>query len=124
MTDDTKQTPIGDDLKDSARRVWLAGLGALAAAEEEGSKLFRNLVEKGEQLERRGQGEVDRVRGSVEGARGRAEGALGDLERRIEARIETVVQRLGVPSRAEVAELTRKVEELTRSVDRLNEQKK
>jgi len=38
--DDEKNTQ--DDLKDSVHRIWLAGLGALAAAEEEGSKLFSN----------------------------------------------------------------------------------
>lgn len=33
--------------------VWLAGLGALAVAEQEGSDLFQTLVKKGEELEQR-----------------------------------------------------------------------
>jgi hypothetical protein len=33
--------------------VWLAGLGALAVTEQEGSDLFQTLVKKGEELEQR-----------------------------------------------------------------------
>jgi Poly(hydroxyalcanoate) granule associated protein (phasin) len=33
--------------------VWLAGLGALAVAEQEGSDLFQTLVKKGEEIEQR-----------------------------------------------------------------------
>jgi hypothetical protein len=42
--------------KDSAHKIWLAGLGALglAAAEEEGTKLFSDLVYCGRELEARG----------------------------------------------------------------------
>ena len=40
------------DLRDTIHRVWLAGLGALVAAEREGGSLFRDLVQKGEEVER------------------------------------------------------------------------
>ena len=30
-----------EELKDSAQKVWLAGLGALSMASEEGNKLFK-----------------------------------------------------------------------------------
>jgi parallel beta-helix repeat protein len=39
---------LQSDLMESAHKVWLAGLGALAMAEEEGGRLFKNLIEKGE----------------------------------------------------------------------------
>jgi hypothetical protein len=39
-------------LKENSNRVWLAGLGALAVAEQEGNDLFQQLVKKGRQLER------------------------------------------------------------------------
>ena len=35
-------------VKDNAQHIWLAGLGALATAGEEGSRVFEDLVEKGE----------------------------------------------------------------------------
>jgi hypothetical protein len=37
-TTTTNDKNLQDDLKDSAHRIWLAGLGALAAAGEEGTK--------------------------------------------------------------------------------------
>ncbi len=39
-------------LKNNVHRVWLAGLGALAAAEREGGELFSRLVREGERVER------------------------------------------------------------------------
>jgi polyhydroxyalkanoate synthesis regulator phasin len=38
-------------LKDSARQVWLAGIGALAKAKDQGGQLFDSLVEHGRQVE-------------------------------------------------------------------------
>ena len=50
---------LQDELKESARRVWLAGLGALAAAGEEGSKMFSRLVERGRDYEGKGRTTVN-----------------------------------------------------------------
>ena len=38
-------------LRESMEEVWLAGRGALAIAEEEGSKFFHSLVKRGEGFE-------------------------------------------------------------------------
>ncbi len=63
MTTDTKK--MQDELKDSVHKVWLAGLGAVAMAEEEGSKFLKNLVDKGEAYEARGKERFDEVKGKV-----------------------------------------------------------
>lgn len=39
------------DFRKYTQQIWLAGLGAFSRAEEEGSKLFENLVKMGEELE-------------------------------------------------------------------------
>jgi Poly(hydroxyalcanoate) granule associated protein (phasin) len=41
----------GAELKDSARHVWLAGIGALATAKDQGGRLFESLVEHGRKVE-------------------------------------------------------------------------
>lgn len=46
------------EARQSAQRIWFAGLGALAMAEEEGAQLFESLVERGRELERRDLGSV------------------------------------------------------------------
>ena len=38
-------------MKDSAQHIWLAGLGAFAKAQEEGTKVFENLVKEGSHLQ-------------------------------------------------------------------------
>ena len=47
MTAKKKTKELQNDIMESAHKVWLAGLGAVAMAEQEGSKFFSGLVEKG-----------------------------------------------------------------------------
>ena len=49
-----KKESVPDEFRKSAHRIWLAGLGALSAAEEEGSKLFHMLVDRGTEYEAKG----------------------------------------------------------------------
>lgn len=101
------------DLKESAQKIWLAGLGALTVAEEEGVRMFDGLVERGREWEGRGKERVDK-------ARSRVEHAVDDVEERIDERVSKVMHRLGVPTRDEIHRLTRKVEELNAKIERLH----
>ncbi|MEL0028223.1 MAG: phasin family protein, partial [Perlucidibaca sp.] len=58
MTDESNSNTRGrlkiapaKDLRKYTQQIWLAGLGAFSRAEEEGGKLFDNLVKIGEELE-------------------------------------------------------------------------
>ena len=81
---------IPAEVRESARKIWFAGLGALSAAEEEGSKLFRSLVEKGEQYEAKGRDAVSDVKHdleeTVEKVRGQAETRWDRIEDSIDER--------------------------------------
>lgn len=112
MADKKKKKDLPDELRDSAHKIWLAGLGALATAEEQGGKIFKNLVERGEKLESRGRDRVHKVRSKVEDA-------WGDVEDGFDERVTGVLHRLGVPSRDEIRTLTSRVEELSAKVDQL-----
>jgi poly(hydroxyalkanoate) granule-associated protein len=109
------------ELTESAHRVWLAGLGALAIAEEEGNKLFRTLVSRGEKYEPRVAEPVrkasKKVTGTVNDARARAGKTLDGIGAAFDDRVSGVLNRLGVPSRSEITELSRRVEKLTRAVE-------
>ncbi|MCP3964524.1 MAG: phasin family protein [bacterium] len=111
------------ELKDNAHKIWLAGLGALSAAEEEGSKVFKSLVERGEAFENRGRERYDEVRTKVEDAAGeardKAESSWDKVESRLDDAVASALGRLGVPSRDEIATLTKRVEELTAVVEQL-----
>ena len=117
MSDETKK--VQAEIKESVHRIWLAGLGALAAAEEEGAKVFNSLVERGEVYESRGKKELTKVKERVEGAIGKAESSWEKLGDSFDAKVAGTVERMGVPSREELETLTRRVEELTLKVDQL-----
>ena len=59
MSKTIKKNGYVPGLRDTAQQIWLAGLGAFALAEEEGGKLFRSLVHKGETLEQKGMEQVE-----------------------------------------------------------------
>lgn len=114
-----QQKKVYDEVLDSAHKIWLAGLGALAKAEEEGTKVFHNLVEAGEQFEARGKQRFTLVKGKVQEAREAAEKEIGKLGNTLDDQVANAVARLGVPSRDEIQRLTKRVEELTAKVDKI-----
>jgi len=107
-------------VKDNAQHIWLAGLGALATAGEEGGRVFEDLVEKGAKLEKTGRARLEKVLSKAQGRarslRGEAEGAIGRVSAPIDAGVSTALNKLGIPTRKEILALTRRVEELTRTV--------
>ncbi len=114
-----KTKELQGDLMDSAHKIWLAGLGALAFAEEEGGKMFKNLVEKGEGFEAKGKEQVEKARGAVAGVRTVAESYWETLERTVDEKMTSVIHRVGVPTKDEIEKLTRKVEDLTKAIEKL-----
>jgi poly(hydroxyalkanoate) granule-associated protein len=114
-----QQTKVYDDMRDSAHKIWLAGLGALAKAEEEGTKVFNTLVEAGEEVEARGKKSFKLVKGKVTEAREAAGDRIDKLGDTFDTSVAGALQRLGVPSRDEIQRLTKRVEELTAKVDKI-----
>jgi poly(hydroxyalkanoate) granule-associated protein len=108
-----------NDLAQSAHKIWLAGLGAVAMAEEEGEKLFKNLVEKGQGLESRGKEQVGKAKDAVGGVKTVAESYWETFEKTLDRQITGVLHRIGVPTKDEIGTLTKKVEELTDAIDKL-----
>jgi len=121
----------GERVKDSANKIWLAGLGAFAMAEEEGGKLFKNLVAKGKDFEEVGREQLTKAREKVEelaesakekleSATGEVRGKAGEAWEKVEEgwddRMSRAMHRLGVPTRDEISRLTRRIEDLTQLV--------
>lgn len=118
-TTGTQEKKVQDELKDSVHRIWLAGLGALAAAEEEGSKLFTRLVDRGRDVEGRGKVEVDKVKENVDKFKARAESTFESWGEKFDERLAATLHRLGVPTRDEIRNLTQRVEDLNAKVEQL-----
>jgi poly(hydroxyalkanoate) granule-associated protein len=126
------------DVRESARKIWLAGLGALSVAEEEGSKLFKTLVAQGEKYEgesreafrnaKKSASQVtEKARKAAEETSERARKAAGEAWDQIggafDEKLTKALHKIGVPTRDEIGALSRRIEELTRAVDRVQRSK-
>lgn len=113
---------LAHSLGESAQQVWLAGIGALARAQTGGSRLFDSLVQEGIETGRDAHGFADRqgatARRGAGSARGRAADSWDRVERAFEDRVQRTLSRLGVPVRADLAELGHRIDELTAELRR------
>ena len=113
-----KTTKKTGAVKEVAQDIYLAGLGAVAAAGEEGTKLFEDLVKKGRALEKTGRAKVEQALDKARGLRGDARKAVAKAAAPLDEGMTNAMHRLGVPTRREIQSLTRRVEELTRVVEK------
>jgi len=123
---------------ESAREIWLAGLGAFAVTQQEssrlieqGGKLFDKLVAEGSRIEKKTrkdvEGAMDDFRGEVESrveaikqqaeaVRKQATDNWDKLEKIFEDRVARALSGLGIPSKDDVTDLAVKVQKLSREV--------
>jgi len=118
-----KSKELQQDIMDSAHKIWLAGLGAVAMAEQEGGKFLANLVEKGGKVEKKskekGKEQVEKAKGTMAGMKTVAESYWETFGRTVDDQMTAVIHRIGVPTKEEIEILTQKVESLTVAVDKL-----
>ena len=115
-------TPVGLDtqlankVRESAQQIWDAGLGAFAKAQVEGNKVFEALVSEGEALKEKTRRNVAGLR--VSEMASKATGTWDKLEQVFEDRVARAIAKLGVPSRKEIDELTKRLNQLTDALER------
>ena len=119
MTAKKKAKQVQTEIAENAHQIWLAGLGAVATAQEEGGKLFKNLVTKGENFEKAGKAKVDQAVGAVSGVKVVAESYWETFEKTVDEKITAAIHRIGVPTKSEIDELNKKVDKLSNSIDKL-----
>jgi poly(hydroxyalkanoate) granule-associated protein len=95
-----------------ARKVLLAGIGAVALTQEEVEKFVNKLVERGEIAEQDGK---KLVRDVMEKRRKETKKAEDHLDKRIEE----FLDRMNVPTKADIEALSAKITALTKKVDEL-----
>lgn len=111
------------DLRKYTHQIWLAGLGAFARAEEEGSKLFDSLVDIGHDLESKTRDISEtRVEEIKERVRSRTGETMGKMEKAFDERLNKALSKLGIPNKREVEALQRRVQELTAALESISEE--
>lgn len=105
---------IGRELLHAGRNLWLAGLGAIAEAEETGVRLFDRLVERGRPLD-------ERQRKTVEAFTDRANGALREAGKLFQDTVEyesrQALKKMGVLTRDDLKVLSARLDILARQID-------
>ncbi|PAV47173.1 poly(3-hydroxyalkanoate) granule-associated protein PhaI [Pseudomonas sp. HAR-UPW-AIA-41] len=109
------------DVKHAARQIWLAGLGAYSKAGQEGADYLKDLIKSGESVEKQGKKLVteqveaanDTVKTSVSSVKEKVEVQLDKVEKAFDARVASALNRLGIPSKKDVAALSAKLDELS-----------
>lgn len=105
---------------ESASQIWLAGLGAFAKAQAEGTKVFETLVEAGKEIEGKGRKVAE---SGVSTVTGKASETWDKLEQVFQDRVARSLAALGVPSNDEIKQLNSRIDELTKSVNELIKKK-
>jgi len=128
LADNSSQ--LSEKIKESARQIWLAGLGAYTKAEEDTGKIFEKLVKEGEEIESMTRGVVEKqfkavedtvegvkdkvegVKEKVEGVKEKATDTFGKLESVFDQRVSKTLIKLGIPTNKRIKELEARIEKL------------
>ena len=119
---------LANAVRESAEQIWLAGLGAFAKAQQEGTKVFEALVREGDVLQRRTRAvteqrleEVaDRFTEAATQLSRQATQSWDRLEQVFEDRVARALSHLGVPSARDVRELTEMLQALNERISELD----
>ena len=104
-------------IRESAAKIWLAGLGAFSKGQEEGGKLFDALVKEGEAVQNRAS---KSAQDAITDARAKATGTWDKLEQVFVERVQRALHALDVPTKHEIDALSKRVHELTKVADKLS----
>ena len=118
---------VSQAVLDSSRQIWLAGLGAFARAQAEGTKVFETLVKQGESLESKTRKAASDTAALARGAatakvkevQKGVGGTWDKLEQVFERRVERALSKLGVYTQNDVERLAQRVDVLSEAVNEL-----
>lgn len=112
-TSSAEETPQEQHpLFETARKVLLAAIGAVALAQDELEEFVNRLIERGEIAEKDGRKLLNEIR---EKRKKQAERAEEEINRRVEA----VLERMRVPTKADIEALNEKIAALAKKVEEL-----
>ena len=107
---------MSEHMKDSAQQIWLAGMGAFAKAQQEGTKVFETLVKDGTKLQeatQQAQAKVTEAAHKMTAMASdmgqRASGQMDKLEGIFEERVAKALQSMSLPSVQDLATLESRV---------------
>ncbi|HEX6385199.1 MAG TPA: phasin family protein [Anaerolineae bacterium] len=98
------------------RRVLLAGVGAMVLAQDEVEDFVDKLVERGEIAEKDGRKLVNDI---MERRKSKAQESTERVEEEFDRRMDSLLNRMNVPTKSDIEKLNTKITELSQKVDTL-----
>ena len=129
MSDDKKSdSPLPGTVKDSAQKIWLAGLGAFSKAQEGSGKMFESLMKEGVSIQRKTQAVAEdklaEATSKMANLAGDIQSKAGNqwdkLENIFEDRVAKALNKLGAPSAEDVDALKARIDELTKTIEKMS----
>jgi poly(hydroxyalkanoate) granule-associated protein len=125
-----EQNALLDAVCTSAQQIWVAGLGAFARAQKEGTELFDKLVQEGGELAQLterlmpergllGGGAMSRLAGNISK---QASDSWDKLEKLFEVRVSRAMRSLGAPTHDDLTEILRQLSQLRTKLDAIEAQ--
>lgn len=107
--------PVEDmnPMLDSARKLLMAAIGAVALAQDEIEAIINRLIERGEIAEKDGKKLLNDVMVKRKKQTDKAEDE-------ITKRIESILDKMNIPSKADIDALSEKISALTKKIDEIN----
>lgn len=111
-----KNEKTKENLFEIARKVLLAGIGAVALAQEEAELFINKLVEKGEIAEKDGKKLTKEFLDARKAYLENKESELGN-------QLEKKIQKMNIPTKTDFEQLITKIDGLTQQIEQLKKQK-
>ncbi|MGH2538303.1 MAG: phasin family protein [Candidatus Promineifilaceae bacterium] len=105
-----------NSMLENARKVLLAGIGAVALAQEEVEEFVNKLVDRGQIAEKDGRKLVHDI---MERRRSKAAEVKSQTGSELDRRVEDLLARLNIPTKSDIEALNRKVAALSKKIDDL-----
>ncbi len=118
-TNRTARRPSSSTLFEGVRRMALASLGAAAITRDEVENLVNTFVSRGEIAQKDAEQLVGEIRTRVQKNVPRPDFTPAGIEARVESTVEQILNRLNVPSKRDIDDLSAKIAQLTARVDEL-----
>lgn len=104
------------------KKIWLAGLGALSRAEQEGDHWLEQLMRDGEGYEQARQKELDNLliamTGSLQKHQHHVRQRFDDIETAFEDKVTQALNRMGMVSKSQLHTLEKRLAELEAQLER------
>lgn len=125
---------VTNQVKESAKNIYLAGMGAVSMAQEEAVKLYTKgskesqkfydqLIKEGKKFEKKSKKSVNETtemaEKKVKSLKAYANEQVEKIERLFEARVENALHKLDIPTGEDMEKLSQKIDALTKEIKKL-----